>query len=64
MASADWTEWLVPAGAALLTLGVALVFAGILAGPLFVPATLMVLAGLLVLAGAGVAAVVHDRSRG
>lgn len=61
MLPSRWTDRLVLGGATLVTLGVTLVFAGILAGPLFVPATLLVLTGLLALAAAGIAAVIQDR---
>jgi hypothetical protein len=53
-------ELMVPGAVAAITLGVALAFAGIRVGPLFVPGTLLILIGLIAAAAAGVLAVIRD----
>ncbi len=47
-------------GVAIAVAGTALAIAGTLVGPLFRPATLVILAGLLTTAGAGVWSSVHS----
>lgn len=52
---------LLPAGVGIAGAGVALAIAGVIAAPLFVPGTWIILAGVLVLAAAGVTGVTEAR---
>jgi len=55
------TRTLLLAGIGVAGAGVVLAIAGVIAGPLFLPGTWIILAGALVLAGAGITGIVEAR---